>query len=193
MTVNYAGIGVFVGTLADGTPFTGSAPINPEGNLPVYCALYGNKGAIIGEMNFESAIRVGELNGGLYWWKPVTAANTQYPAGFSTTVTVAGSSYSSLTKLTGAKGYIEFKGGNLAAPFSQPITLNAAHAVVIGTPNPKAVTFGLNASTGVFSGMFDDANVRRAFYGVILQGQNTGVGYFLAPNGSGSVELDIAP
>jgi YVTN family beta-propeller protein len=190
ITISNAGLARFAGTLADGTPFTASSTISSGGTLLVMDFLYHKDGFLSGPLAFQSASSTGVIAGTLGWLKPLTSSHGLFPASFSTTLNVAGSSYFSGVRLTGS-GSLAFADG--ANPFTQAFTVNANHIPVITQPNPHSVTFNLDSKTGAFSGDFVDSQKTRHFHGVLLQQQNAGAGYFSDSPGNGNVTLTISP
>ena len=133
------------------------------------------------------------MTGVLNWWKPQSVGASLYPAPFSTTLNVAGSSYSRPQGLPGASGTISFTGGDLTGTLSYPFTLSPLHKVFIPLPGSKSVTFTLSPLTGLFSGQFLDALHKEPFHGVLLQQQDAAAGFFLDSGGSGVVNLTVSP
>ncbi|HEY3854161.1 MAG TPA: hypothetical protein VGO67_07210 [Verrucomicrobiae bacterium] len=56
-----------IGTLADGTSFSGSFPVSPDGFAPIYASIYGNKGLLFGWVDVADT----NANVGLLWTQPV--------------------------------------------------------------------------------------------------------------------------
>jgi YVTN family beta-propeller protein len=193
MIISKAGMARLAGTLPDGRPFSFASPVAADSSVPVFNLLYGNKGYIAGGLMLESVSSTGIVDGSCAWLKPVTASGGLFPAAFSTTLTLVGSSYNHLQYLVGSGGSLAFADGNLSAPFSQAFTFNAAHAIVITGPNPHSVRCILSQLTGEFTGSFVDGVKTRHFQGVILQQQNSGEGLFVDSIGSGTVELTVVP
>jgi hypothetical protein len=193
LSVSKAGLGSLIGALADGTPFSVSAPVEPAGTMAVYCPLYGNKGGLAGSVVFESATSTGELSGTLDWWKPAGPASSAYPPAIATAMQIAGSSYQHLLGLTGTGGDIDFSGGKITGTDSYPFALTAPLKITIPQPGAHSVSFALAPLSGVFSGTVLDGTKRAAYHGVILQLQESGAGYFTDSAGGGAVSLDIGP
>jgi len=193
MTVAPDGLARLVGELADHTAFTASGAIWPTGELPLYEALYGRQGSVSGVLHFQSASKVGELDGVMNWFKPTTLGGSLFPDQFSTALTVVGSSYEPPSSRADRQGAISFEYGNIGPTITQPFEWTSSGIIKIGSPNPNSVTFRVNRATGTFSGTFVAVGKTRAFNGVLLQQQSAGAGVFADSSGSGAVSLTLAP
>jgi hypothetical protein len=179
--------------LADGTPFSASGPIEPDGSMPVYCPLYANKGGLAGTIAFQSATSTGELTGTMNWWKPARAASSAYPAAISTTLQVAGSSYERSAGLSGTGGGLAFSGGRITGTATYPFSLTPPLRITIPSSGSHTVTFVLTPLTGVFNGTVIDGTSPAGYHGVLLEQQNYGAGYFTDPAGGGAVNMTLGP
>jgi hypothetical protein len=85
----------WTGKLADGTSFTGSATLWPNGRVPMFQSLYTNKGSILGAPSFvapEPPSSLYKLSGNLHWLKkpqPVLL----FPQGIDINLDVEGGEY----------------------------------------------------------------------------------------------------
>ncbi len=106
-TLAKSGIATITGQLADGTAWTASAVLLPDGQLPIFVPLYGGKGALTGtfQINTGSEWARNTVGGAFTWIKPnVTAtkpAEKNYPRGFGTRLDATGGSYT--TPATGTR------------------------------------------------------------------------------------------
>ncbi|HYF34008.1 MAG TPA: hypothetical protein VD994_01855, partial [Prosthecobacter sp.] len=81
---------------------------------------------------------------------------------------------------------INFSGGNLAQAFSQLINVKAPSAVTVPT-NPQGVKLTITASSGVFTGSFNEGSPARkvTFEGAFVRSSagafNEGRGFTLVP------------
>jgi YVTN family beta-propeller protein len=193
LSVSRTGLGTMTGVLADGTPFNVSAPIQIGGSMNVYTPLYAAKGSLAGNVVFLSASSTGELAGSLNWRKPAGGPSTAYPPAISTTLQVAGSSYSRVTGLTGTGGVMDFSGGRISGTDSYPFSLTPPLAIKIPAPGSRSASFALSPLNGIFSGSVIDGTRRAEYHGVILQQQNSGAGYFTDSAHGGAVSLSFTP
>jgi hypothetical protein len=74
---------------------------------------------------------------------------------------------------------------------NESVTLNSGNALTLTPPIQDKLTITLTPSTGVFKGTFvyPGQKTPTAFGGVLFQDQVIGEGFFLGPNGSGTVNL----
>ena len=86
-----------------------------------------------------------------------------------------------------------FDGGNLSAPFTNLVTLTPSNRVINASPN--SLTFNFTASNGTFSGSVKVPGALRtnSFKGALLQDLDSGYGYFLGTNQSGSIFFGEPP
>jgi hypothetical protein len=84
---------------------------------------------------------------------------------------------------------IYFAGADLGFTFSDPISIAANNHVTNGGADKLSLKF--SPSSGTFSGSVQnaDSGKKLSFSGVILQGQNRAVGYFLSDGESGEVSI----
>src|SRR2546429_9097687 len=84
-------------------------------------------------------------------------------------------------------GVVIFAGGNLATPFTNLVTLTSTNRFINGSPN--SLSLSLTLSNGTFSGRVKVPGTTRTntFKGALLQDSDSGYGYFLGTNQSGSV------
>jgi hypothetical protein len=182
------GLGTMTGTLADGTQFMQSAYVTEDGDWPLYVSLYVAKGAVASWLNFTNQA-TSDVSGNLAWIKQAGASATSYPTGFTNETKAVGSLYvmpgASGKAVTLSSGTVNFSGGDLAASFSNVVSVNAGSLVVNLSQN--LMTFFINPGLGTFSGQVTDPNSGnpRSFGGVVLQKQNAGFG-FLNGNASSS-------
>ena len=194
VTVDKGGNAVLSGMLADGTAMGQSVPVSKYGDWPLYVLLYSGKGAINAWLRFT--LPAGLTNTMAAWVKPTNSLSKYYADGFTNLTQIAGSPYvyaktSRVLALT--NGVVVFSGGNLALPVTNLVLLTATNQFLNQGTNPMAIT--LNTNSGLLSGWFKVPGAARTnqFYGVLLQEQIVGDGYFLGTNASGRVLLIPAP
>jgi|GEM_PF-605883 len=187
ITVDSLGNLLFAGALADGTKVSQSAMRSQDGYWPLYASLYGGGGCLLSWLQFPNAA-ANACDGQLVWLNPAGATPKSYPAGFTNLITAAGSLYVSANALAGVTG------GTLL--FSNAVSAVAAGSFTLDThqrvhPNGK-LSLSLVTSSGVFNGAIWSAGQTLSFQGVLSgQGAN-GCGFFLGPQQSGKVLLELA-
>jgi hypothetical protein len=184
------------GSMADGTAITQSTVITEDGTCPVFSSMYSGNGMIMGYLGFAS-VPESDASGALTWAKPSRPNADFNPAGFTNDVTMTGSRYikpvSSGRILNMTNGVIVFQEGNLAAPFTNSVTLGPGNKVSNNSNNKLTMKF--NLSNGLFTGDAQDPATGKSFpfKGAVLQKQNQAAGYFRGQNQLGSAALDPVP
>lgn len=148
----------FAAVLPDGTRAAQSALMSQDGSWPLYIPLYRGRGSLLSWLSFTNRT-ADDLNGLVNWIRPSIPNALYYPAGFTNVCLAQGSAYvppvgwkQPLVSDTNAT--MSFAGGDLAADFTNSITLgHFAHAINNG-PNPLQMTFSLGQ--GTFSGRVVD-------------------------------------
>ncbi len=186
LTANTAGMATFSGRLADGTPWTWSAALWPDGQIPVHLALYaGRRGVLSGLANIDAMTPERPLSGDWLWVRP-SGGGRIYPAGFSTRLTVQGGLY--VAPAAGVR-IIGLAGGNDNARFtaggagSTVLTVTAQNTAIIPAGGVLR-SMAINPSRGLILGtvVFPNPNRTAQFLGVLLGGSlNQGRGYSLMP------------
>ncbi len=198
LTVSASGVASLVGALADGSAISASATVSKDGVLPIYRVLFAPAGSIAGKILFRAG-NGSDLDGTYLWTKPERPTSRTFPGAFSAAKSFIGSRYTApvsgqtvLPVSSSANNLIvTVTGGNLESPVAQPATLATNNRVTIPTPLLKGFATTITASTGRFSGSFADPTTKavRRYYGVLLQKQGRGFGYFLGTDSSGHAEL----
>ncbi len=193
VTVDPSGLVRLAGTLADGTKVTQSAALSKAGQWPLYLSLYGGKGMLLGWIGFAHQA-TNDLQGSVDWLKPSLSSAKYYPNGFTNTSWAAGASYRAPSNTTAnvlsvTNAFVAFEGGNLTRPFTNTFRIDVANHVSNTSSNPLALKF--TARTGLWKGTVTDPATARSisFQGAVLQGQDSGRGFFLGTNQSGRVRL----
>ncbi len=192
MHVAADGLATMYCTLADGSQFMQSAYVTDDGDWPVYISLYGAKGVVVSWMTFANLAN-SDVSGDLVWIKQAGASATSYPAGFTSGTKAIGSRYTppdaagKAVNLSSAN--VSFSGGELAANFVNPVSVNAGSQVV--NLGQNSLSLGITTSSGLFSGQVQEPGngLTRNFAGVILQKQNAGFGMMNGVNASSRVVL----
>ena len=174
---SFGNVGI-AGSLADKSAFSLGTLLCDDGTFPVHDSLYNGKGIIQGWLGLTNSSNA-DVTGDLLWEKPSYAGRTFYPAGFTNDVPVVGSRYVATNPaLNWTNGVVVFQGGNLSAPFTNSILLDARGRVANLSDNKLELK--IQSGSGRFSGSTKAplTGVRISFSGVILQKDNVGFGFF---------------
>jgi len=198
IVVNPAGGAIVAGNLADGTPFTATGQVANDGTLALYCVPSGAPAgsSLTGLLTFRSTAS-SDLDGALTWVKAPAPRDPFYPAGFTAQMPGVGSRYAQpaagLGFLDVAPGAASagFANGNLGAPMSVPVAVNAADKATMATPGQPNLTLCVNPLSGAVTGSFimPNGNLLRGVRGVVLQKQTGAFGYFRGTTQYGSFSL----
>lgn len=194
IAVDLAGKTKISGSLADGTAFNQVVALSKDGHCPLYASLSGGRGSLSGWVTFTN--RADDvLNGSLLWLKPALATAKFYPAGFAYQTDATGVRYTPPTAgqsvLAATNYHLAFTGGNLAAPFTNNVTLTSANRL---SNSQTLMIFSFTLPTGLFRGkiLYPGTAVRISFQGAVRQSQGAASGYFLGASQSGRVSLEPA-
>jgi hypothetical protein len=192
------------GRLPDGESFsqstlvlTGTAKsVIPLDKVLTYPAvtIRGARGLLSGTLTYVPGDGSCNLYGTLQWTKPQQTRG-DYPAAIDTPVHVSGSFYAPPTRDAGVlpgftTGTLELSDTG-AALLDKDVTLTPRNTLTITNPGPDKLKATLNRSTGVFKGTFRYPASEKPtdFQGVLNQDETIGGGFFLGPDGSGTVTL----
>ena len=175
----------FKGTLADGTKINQQASVYKNGHWPFYVPLYKGEGSVLSLITFTSAAPT-TLGGDASWIKTGSK-------GFTNLTTVVGSHYTLPSQggwpleISGA--VVVLRGGNLSAPMTNSVSLEAGNILTTGT---NRLNISISLPNGFLNGNFvhPDTKARTPIKGVVLQQQNKARGFFFGTNQSGSVLLE---
>jgi hypothetical protein len=198
LRVTTSGLGVFAGSVADGTRLTRSVPVSKNGAWPLYVPLYALHGSLLGWVQFDTNAPSDDLTGLVDWMKPSFPTARFYPGGLTNQTTLTGSRYLAPVTTTNrvldlTNAVLVLNGGNLSQNCTNEIVLAANNRVTNASPNKLSVALSLG--NGLFKGTFTDTNVSRTvnFSGALLQKSSRGAGCFLGTNLSGRVLLQGQP
>jgi hypothetical protein len=189
--VNSAGRVAFVGTLADGTKVSQSAPVSQSGYWPLYASIYSGRGSVISWLSFPTQAG-GDLKGAISWIKLAGAANKTYMDGFSSEHSAIGSLYvrpaAGQGLLDFASANLIFAGGSLGAGWTNSVTLHGSQGFSVDS---KSLKLTFSPGNGTFRGMAHDPATGKplTFSGAVLQKFNTASGFLLDNNLSSRVSL----
>ena len=179
--------------LADGTVGAQKTLLSPNGQWPLYLAWPNQTAALIGWLTFDTNQPTSDVSGLVDWFKPGRSKSRYYPGGFTNETTAVGSLYvrpiapNHVLNLTSAT--LNFAGGDLAADFSNQITLEDNGRVTNHSTN--RLSLSIAKANGSFAGTVAPPASNRSLpvRGVVLQKTEMGAGFFLGTNVSGGVSI----
>jgi hypothetical protein len=190
--VDASGRARFVGTLADGTKVSQSAPLSKQGKWPFYASLYSGNGLVLSWFSFTNQAS-SDFDGLMSWIKLPNAKARYYFNGLTNDCAVVGSAYHApvgvnVLNLTSAK--LRFCGGNLVCDFTNSVTVGPNSKVTDSDDGNLAMSFSL--STGIFRGNAADPSTGKSlpFGGAVLQKLDAGYGFLLGTNQSSQVVFE---
>jgi hypothetical protein len=198
--ISPAGIAQVIGFLADGSPLSCSAPVDAEGEFPVFSMSQSNLGSVLGWLGVNPLLPGRPISGSVGWFRNASApkASRNYATGIPLhSLSAVGSLWEKLAAADAILGLPALPASaviRLAAAtpeLQQPFTLSEAHVPTVPA-NAQSVTLKLNTSSGLYSGSFvlrDPPSggsgkdiVRSITYsGAILRQQDLAQGFFLVP------------
>lgn len=187
LKVDSAGKIKFVGTLADGTKVSQSAPVARNGLWPLYASLYAGKGSLMSWISFAANTN-SDLSGQVIWLKQPGAKSKYYTGGFTADCPAFGSSYKASDPILNLPAaHLLFSGGSLTADITNSITIGAKNKVTTEGKNLK-LTF--SAATGTFKGTYASPAGGKpvSFSGAVFQKLNSAYG---ALYGSGDQTSEV--
>jgi len=191
--VGPAGVVLFAGRLADGVVVSQGATVASDGTWPLYLSLYAGNGLLTGWMDFTNEV-ASDLSGQLTWTRPANSAAHYYPAGFTNQFLAAGSVYTPPAYrggeiLTLTNGTVTLSGGDVAAAFTNSISLGGLDHATDLSSNPLTLTF--LPGRGLFTGHVQDPATGDIlpFSGAVFQKLETGYGMHLGADQSSQVVI----
>lgn len=198
-TVGSRGTVMMLGTLPDGRVITQTSFVATNGVWPLYERLYGNRGSLLGWINFENR-PTNDFNGRLSWTRPDIKGGRVHSGGFTKNALVVGSRYvapptatNSVLNFTNGLGIVAFSGGSTAGPFTNAVTLLPRTKVLNESTNRLQMNF--NLPWGRFVGLVREpvTGALHQFKGAVLQKAGYGAGFFIDRNAIGRVYFGPVP
>jgi YD repeat-containing protein len=199
VTVSNSGGIMLAGKLANNIGVTQSASMVGANAWLLFVSLHSSKGFLSGNVSFVPNPDVSDFFGSLSWLKPATTGMF-HPDEFITDLNFIGSRWAAPPKgvraldLSNTVPNADFTAteGDLAAPLTLSITLDAANKFIVPA-DPSKLKLSLTATSGVFTGSFMDSGKTRTIGGVLFQRQNIGSGFFPGSTVSGLVQIEETP
>jgi hypothetical protein len=203
ITNTLGGMSTLGGALADGTPFLWSAPIAPNGGVPLYLSLYSGKGSLMGWIYFtKQPPQNVSTNSSVIWIKP-GVPGTLYPSGFTNLTWILGSPYTNTGKagvpvLNLTNAALVLSNGNLNGGVLIFTNLNIAKNSLTNLAGgtrlreTNYLVLAINTNNGIVTVTFrpTGAQTNTIAHGAVLQNKTNAAGYFLGTNQSGAFTLD---
>jgi hypothetical protein len=195
-TVDSMGRVRLAGELADGTKVTQSATLSRNGDWPLYLSLYGGKGSVLSWITLRDGL-ADNLQGLVSWTKPPMPLARLYPAGFTNASFAFGSRYlpriTPPSVLTWTNGVLVLGGGDFGHEMTNAVMVRHNGQIINTSGNRLNATFAL--TTGRLTGQVLSPVTGKpvTFRGVLLQGQDRGVGFALGTNQTGFLRLEGVP
>ncbi len=191
LKVDPGGLLSFTATLADGTKVIQKSPLSASGDWPLYAPLYQGGGAVLGWWRVRPAGDI-DLEGVIHWLRPAGPIPKVHTNGFHLRSDAMGSTFNppgTNRLLEAPTATIAFRGGNLAASFTNDLALGPSGRVTNTSPNKLTLTF--NAKSGLIAGVVTDPSSLKPvkYQAVVLQRQQIAGGAFLGTNEVGRVEI----
>ena len=195
VTTTAKGAVAMVGLLPDGLPFSAATSQGDNGSITFYSSvLKGPKPpALVGGQLDPADLPTTDVTGELLWAKFPQAATVKglHLTGVETTLTANGSLFSGTIPLTGP-GTLRLSGGNLAAPESAGVTLNAKAIPTVPTGSLKTWT-GVVVKVGKFNATVALPGVIKPVKGsgLYLPKSHSAWGFFPGKTVGGRIELTV--
>jgi hypothetical protein len=203
IVIKSSGTAKLSGRLADGSKFSGAAPVAKSGRWPFYDRV-GKGGALEGFAFFRNNPLTDIDGEDLLWFRAPSSKKRQYPAGWPNGIFVdaAGSKYIAPSKRSpgpilpglgavdlNGNAELNFTAGGLAgAGLVQPLVIDIKNKAKAIAPLLGKVKFKLSSKSGSYSGEFQDPSGNKLkFSGAVLQKQKLGRGAF-----TGTSEIGLA-
>lgn len=175
VTIAGKGKATAAGQLADGSKFTSSAPVGPNGEVLLYQSLYATaaKGSLLGWIAVRADAQTFRIQSAVSWSRPQDSrpAAKIYPTGFGPlALETFGGRYAAPAKgqlpmgLAAASGtppanaLFVFDGPGSNAPLAQAANVSLLVAsngqAKVAGDNPQAVQLSLKPATGAFAGRY---------------------------------------
>ena len=179
------------GTLADGTPITGSSTLSGANTWRLFVPLYGNKGLLAGNVSLITGNAFIDIEGNdTVWIRPILDMQ-HYPGGWPTGIVVdtAGAKLNVPPAASivpglpvGGAASVRFEQGLLPSLTSRTTTISATD-IATNTSSDPGFTLKIDRKTGLFTGTFTHTDGSKLNYqGAVLNkvSNNACFGFFLS-------------
>jgi len=178
MTVTSTGAAKIKGLLGDGSKWTAKCLVTPDGEMPLYSALYGKAGSLGGLVRFRNVAGISDCDTELHWRKP---------GGFSLQRNLIGSRFRNTgARLIGGSQNVEARVGE-----SETFDLVWNTANQISYAGPEKIKVKVSTKNGQIKGSVADSRGKFKMEGVIFQKQDLGAGLLYSKGGQPSSLLIV--
>jgi List-Bact-rpt repeat protein/fibronectin type III domain protein len=189
--VSTSGVVTYAGSLSDSSHVTQSSPLSKHSVWPLYAAIAGGSESVLAWLTFTNQAS-SDISGQLSWIKSANVKARYYSNGFDYVSSAAGSAFHAPGTndiLTAGAASVDFSGGNLAADFSNLITIGPRNKVTNMGNNKLSLGFGL--ANGIYHGLVTDPTTGKTmpYSGAVFQKMNVGYGFLLGTSLSSRVDL----
>jgi hypothetical protein len=190
------------GRLADGSSLSYSNSLSKTKALPLWHRSQAAKSTLAGMVQFREVPGTSDLDGtGLQWFREANPRAVRYREGWPAGIRLdlVGSTYrvergrsvlsGSAPGVFASEAELEVTGTDFAS--ISRLVISDTDQVKLAIPSPEAPRLVITRGTGLFRGSFrhPESGRRIGMQGAILQSQQLGAGYFLAPEESGAVTI----
>jgi hypothetical protein len=177
--ITSSGIVRFLGSMADGSKFTGSSRLSQGLEWPLFAPLYNGRGLVFGRLAFTNST-ITNFQGDVFWAKPALPGAAEYPAGFAATNAAFGFPYS---KPPTGQPVLNFtqatlvSGGPISPELRTPVALDGRNR--LATKQPGELKASVNRSTGLMKGRLFSPGASHpiSLQGAVLQSENVVEGF----------------
>ncbi len=187
--ITSAGLVSLSGVLPDNTSITPPAvSISKYGQWPLYIALHGKLGALIGWLDFTN----GDFTGDANWFR-------LGGDGFTNSLSITSSTFApgagAIPILGVTNLCVSLTGGDLPDVLSNNVTFSNGGKLIPSGSGISNLVLSVTPASGAVSGSFIDPVTRRAtaIKGVVLQQQSSAGGFFVTTNATGAFVLTPQP
>jgi len=181
MTVTSVGTAKVKGLLGDGTKWTAKCYITPDGEMPLYAALYRKAGSLGGLVRFRNVSGVSDCDGEVHWFKPAGTGYLPYSSGFDLQRDLIGSRYQNtgsrlISSIPNTVPNVEAYVGAGAGIASSSRDLEWTTTNKIFYAGAEKVKVSVKTKSGQIKGYITDDGTKWKVAGVVFQKQDIGGG-----------------
>ncbi|MBT8037288.1 MAG: hypothetical protein KJO21_07055 [Verrucomicrobiae bacterium] len=189
MTVTSVGTVKMKGLLGDGSKWTAKCYVTPDGEMPLYAALYRKAGSLGGLVRFRNVDGVSDCDGAVHWHKPGTTRILPYSGGFDLQRNLIGSrfNYTGSRLIAGALNSVPNVAAHVGEGSGDPSRswdLEWTSANKIYYAGPEKVKVSVKTKTGQIKGYITSNGTKQKVEGVVFQKQELGAGFVSIKRGN---------
>ena len=192
-TVTAPGAVTFAGRLSDGSAFSRSTYVCPDGSCPFYLPLYGGRGLLIGWLNFGAEAGAGD---NLCSWLCPAFTGVSGSGFTNSSLSVVCSRFSAAARpvLNLQSGTLILSGPGMGESITNYFTVSTGGQFVFPT-NSGRVQLSVNPKNGLVTGSFPAgaSAALTSLQGAILQDQTNAWGFLTNSSGGGRFRVRSTP